>query len=488
MEYSFQPLAFLLFAIIVGVTLAVSFWAARRVKTSSHYFVAGGGVKWLMNGIAFAGDYLSAASFLGIAGMIAFSGFDGFMYSIGFLAGWIVALLLVAEPLRRMGKYTFGDALVSVFKSKRVRLASAVSALVVSVFYLIPQIVGAGSIVQPLLGLQYEVGVVIVGALVILIVATAGMVSTTYVQFIKGFLLLLAALGLTIGVLIVAGKDPVSFITTILNGDVLLPSGKTVTGDVFLSPGLKYKNPLDFASLALGLILGTAALPHVLIRYYTVPTPADARKSTVVAIGAIGVFYVLTLFLGLGANYFRTYDATNQNLSAPLLANFIGGELFFAFISSIAFATILGTVAGLIMAAAGAIAHDIYTEYLGHNMSDVATLRLSKLTAVGVGILAILLGIVAKGQNVAFLVGLAFAIAASANLPALLCTIFWKGARERGIVGGIWTGLVSSTLLIIVSPTVMGAGALFPLENPGIVSIPLSLAVTVILSVTDKKA
>jgi cation/acetate symporter len=226
----------------------------------------------------------------------------------------------------------------------------------------------------------------------------------------------------------------------------------------------------------------------VLIRYYTVPTPADARKSTVVAIGAIGVFYVLTLFLGLGANYFMTYDPTNQNLSAPLLANYIGGEIFFAFISSIAFATILGTVAGLIMAAAGAIAHDIYTEYLGHKMTDEATLRLSKMTAVGVGVLAILLGIVAKGQNVAFLVGLAFAIAASANLPALLCTIFWKGTRERGIVAGIWTGLVSSTLLIIVSPTVMGAGALFPLENPGIVSIPLSLAVTVLLSVTDKSS
>jgi cation/acetate symporter len=384
------------------------------------------------------GDYLSAASFLGIAGLIAFSGFDGFMYSIGFLAGWVVALLLVAEPLRRMGKYTFGDALVSIFKSKRVRLAAAVSTLVVSIFYLIPQIVGAGSIVQPLLGLQYEVGVVIVGALVILIVATAGMVSTTYVQFIKGFLLLIAALGLTIGVLIVAGKDPISFITSILNNSVLLPGGGTVTGDVFLSPGLKYKNPLDFASLAMGLILGTAALPHVLIRYYTVPTPADARKSTV--IGAIGVFYILTLFLGLGANYFRTYDATNQNLSAPLLANFIGGEAFFAVISSIAFATILGTVAGLIMAAAGAIAHDVYTEYLGNERSDAATLRMSKMTAVGVGVLAIVLGIVAKGQNVAFLVGLAFAIAASANLPALLCTIFWKGAKERGIVAGIWTG------------------------------------------------
>jgi len=488
MDYVFQPIAFVLFMIIVGVTLGISFWAAKRVKTSSHYYVAGGGVKWLMNGIAFAGDYLSAASFLGIAGLIAFSGFDGFMYSIGFLAGWVVALLLVAEPLRRLGKYTFGDALVSTFKSKRIRLAAAVSTLIVSIFYLIPQIVGAGSIVQPLLGLPYEVGVVLVGALVILIVATAGMVSTTYVQFIKGFLLLLAALGLTIGVLVVAGKDPLSFIGSILESkNVVLPGGKIVTGETFLSPGLKYKNPLDFASLAMGLILGTAALPHILIRYYTVPTPGDARKSTVVAIGAIGVFYVLTLFLGLGANYFKTYDPTNQNLSAPLLANFIGGEIFFAFISSIAFATILGTVAGLIMAAAGAIAHDIYTEYLGKAQSDAATLKMSKMTAVGVGILAILLGIVAKGQNVAFLVGLAFAIAASANLPALLCTIYWKGAKEKGIVAGIWTGLLSSILLILLSPTVMGASAIFPLENPGLVSIPLGLAATVLLSLGSKK-
>ncbi len=488
MNYVFQPIAFVLFMVIVGVTLGISFWAAKRVKTSSHYYVAGGGVKWLMNGIAFAGDYLSAASFLGIAGLIAFSGFDGFMYSIGFLAGWVVALLLVAEPLRRLGKYTFGDALVSTFKSKRIRLAAAVSTLIVSIFYLIPQIVGAGSIVQPLLGLPYEVGVVLVGALVILIVATAGMVSTTYVQFIKGFLLLLAALGLTIGVLAVAGKDPLSFIGGILESkNIVLPSGNIITGETYLSPGLKYKNPLDFASLAMGLILGTAALPHILIRYYTVPTPGDARKSTVVAIGAIGMFYVLTLFLGLGANYFKTYDPTNQNLSAPLLANFIGGEIFFAFISSIAFATILGTVAGLIMAAAGAIAHDIYTEYLGKAQSDAATLNMSKMTAVGVGILAILLGIVAKGQNVAFLVGLAFAIAASANLPALLCTIYWKGAKEKGIVAGIWTGLLSSILLILLSPTVMGASAIFPMENPGLVSIPLGLAATVLLSLVSKK-
>jgi cation/acetate symporter len=251
-----------------------------------------------------------------------------------------------------------------------------------------------------------------------------------------------------------------------------------------MAPGIKFTNPLDFASLALALILGTAALPHVLIRYYTVPTPADARKSTVIAIGSIGVFYMLTLFLGLGAMYFNTVDLTNQNLSAPLLAEFIGGEIFFGIISSIAFATILGTVSGLIMAAAGAIAHDIWTVYLGHKMSDEETL---KMTAVGVGIAAIFLGIIAKGQNVAFLVGLAFAIAASANLPALISVLFWKGSTARGVELGIWTGLASSIGLILIGPTIMGAAAIFPLNNPGIVSIPLSFIVTFGVSMAQKK-
>ena len=265
LDYVFQPIAFVLFMVIVGVTLGTAS-GCEACKNLERYYVAGGGVKWLMNGIAFAGDYLSAASFLGIAGMIAFSGFDGFMYSIGFLAGWIVALLLVAEPLRRLGKYTFGDALVSTFKSKRVRLAAAVSTLIVSIFYLIPQIVGAGSIVQPLLGLPYEVGVVLVGALVILIVATAGMVSTTYVQFIKGFLLLIAALGLTIGVLAVAGKDPVSFIGSILESNaVVLPGGKTVTGEVFLSPGLKFKNPPRLRQPCNGAHLWDSCAPPYII-------------------------------------------------------------------------------------------------------------------------------------------------------------------------------------------------------------------------------
>jgi cation/acetate symporter len=492
----FKPLAFALFVLIVAVTLAISVYFSRRVRTAGHYYVAGGGVRWFVNGIAFAGDYLSAASFLGVAGMICFTGYDGFIYGIGFLAGWIVALFLIAEPLRVMGKYTFADALVAKFKSKRVRLVAAISTLVVSVFYLIPQMVGAGTIIQPLIGLPYELGVIIVGGIVIIIVATAGMVSTTWVQFIKGILLLVAALALTIGVLWAAGYDPISFITQFINNPSIT-NPKTgaaftppVPGDIFMSPGMKYKDPLDFASLCLALILGTAALPHILIRYYTVPKPSDARKSTVVAIVAIGIFYILTLYLGLGANYFAgqgAYTITDSNLSAPTLANYIGGEAFFAIISSIAFATILGTVSGLIMAAAGAIAHDIYTEILGRKSSEKAALRVSKMTAICVGIIAIFLGILMKGQNVAFLVGLAFAIAASANIPALICTLFWKRATERGIVCGIIGGLTLSILLILISPTFMTNGAFFSLTNPGIVSIPFGFAVTIIVSLTDKK-
>jgi cation/acetate symporter len=499
--YSFQPIAFGLFVIFVGITIGISIYASRRVRTAGHYYVAGGGVKWFVNGIAFAGDYLSAASFLGIAGLIAFSGYDGFIYAIGFLAGWVIALFLIAEPLRKIGKYTFGDALAAKFKDRRVRLVASISAIVVSVFYLIPQMVGAGSIVQPLLGLSYEAGVLIVGLIVVLIVATAGMVSTTWVQFIKGFLLIFAALALTIGVLIMAGFGPVQFIGHFVQNPVTVPTthgNTTIAGDVFMSPGVKYKDPWDFASLALALFLGTAALPHILIRYYTVPKPADARKSTVVAIVAIGAFYILVLFLGLGANLFNgaaysnggTLDPTNQNLAAPLLAQYVGGEWFFALISSIAFATILGTVSGLIMAASGAIAHDIYTEYFGRKGDDKKTLRVSKITAIAVGLVAIALGIAMKGQNVAFLVGLAFAVAASANLPALLAMLFWKKATSQGIIAGIIVGLTLSIGLIIVSPTFMGTtgDAWFSLQNPGIVSIPASFAVTIGVSLLTQNS
>jgi len=485
--YEFRASAFTLFAIITITTLIISFVASRRVKTAGQFYVAGGKVRWFMNGIAFAGDYLSAASFLGIAGMVAFSGYDGFMYAIGFLAGWIVALFLIAEPLRRIGKYTFGDALAYRFPSKKVRLMSSVGALIISVFYLIPQMVGAGSIIQPLLGMSYEVGVVMVGIVVIIITSTAGMVSTTWVQFIKGFLLLIAAFAMTVAILIFAGMGPIEFITHFINNpEVLLPTGAVVSGDQFMSPGMKFKDPLDFASLALALILGTAALPHILIRYYTVPKPSDARKSTVIAIVAIGLFYLMTLYLGLGSNYFRAYDPANQNLAAPLLAEYIGGELFFAFISSVAFATILGTVAGLIMASAGAVAHDIYTEFMGRKRDEKKTLFVSKVSSVAVGLLTIAIGILMKGQNVAFLVGLAFAVAASCNLPALVCTLFWKKTTDVGVYSGMAVGLISSILLIFFSPTLMGENAIFPLNNPGIVSIPLGFLVLVAVSLATQ--
>ncbi len=487
-----HPLSLGIFIMITLATLLISIYASRRVRTAGHYYVAGGGVRWFVNGFAIAGDYLSAASFLGITGLVAFAGYDGFIYAIGFLAGWIVALFLVAEPLRAIGKYTFADALTTKFKSRKIRLMAAISTLVVSVFYLIPQMVGSGSIVGPLIGLDYEVGVVIIGGLVILIVATAGMVSTTWVQFIKGFMLLIAVIALTVGVLVVAGMGPFEFIGNIISSNLTLPSGKVVTGETFMSPGLKYTNPLDFVSLAMGLILGTAALPHILIRYFTVPKPADARRSTVVAIVVMGIFYLLILFLGLGAIYFFNHGVPgvlnpgDANLSAPLLAQYIGGDVFYAVISSIAFATILGTVAGLIMASAGAIAHDIYAEVLKRKADEKKALRISKLTAVGVGFVAILLGILSKGQNVAFLVGLAFSIAASANLPALLCTLFWKRTSEMGLVLGIATGLISSIVLIVISPTMMGSGAIFSLNNPGIVSIPLGFAVTIGVSLMSK--
>ncbi|QLH75607.1 MAG: cation acetate symporter [Methanomassiliicoccales archaeon] len=492
MTNDFKPLAFGLFVVIVIATLAISIYFSRRVRTAGHYYTAGGGVKWFVNGVAFAGDYLSAASFLGIAGIIAFSGFDGFIYGIGFLAGWIVALFLIAEPLRVMGKFTFADALVSKFKSKYVRLAAAISTLVVSIFYLIPQMVGAGTIIQPLIGFPYEWGVLIVGGIVILIVATAGMVSTTWVQFIKALLLVIAVITLTVGVLAVSGFGPIEFIQEFLDNGAVNPSTGNFahTGDAFMSPGLKFKDPWDFASLCLALLLGTAALPHILIRYYTVPKPSDARKSTVVAIMMMGLFYVLILYLGLGANYFAgqgEFVVKDSNLAAPTLANFIGGEVFFAIISSIAFATILGTVSGLIMASAGAIAHDIYTEILGKKRSDKAALRVSKLTAVGVGLLAIMLGILMKGENVAFLVGLAFAIAASANIPALIGTLFWKRATDKGIIAGIIVGLVSALVLIWFSPTYQD-DPLFPLTNPGIVSVPLGFVSMIGVSLlTGKK-
>lgn len=643
-----------IFALFVAITLGLSFYLGARAKSAAGYFAAGGGIHWFVNGIAFAGDYLSAASFLGICGMIAFYGYDGFLYSIGYLAGWIVALFVIAEPLKRMGKYTFADALDSKFQSRGIKLAAAVSTLAVSVFYLIPQMVGAGTLITPLLGLPHWAGVVSVGAVVILIVVTAGMVSTTYVQFLKGGLLvifstLLVGLILLFGlkvsqphgvevalgggkvlsfdggsrlegpdkesllgmfsegrdsafslvpptgkwegkpyvrlrlrekpeivwtwyeqpaalsdgkyVLVAAqtktvrndgavlvnglphGKgegqadfwsvgrikslpegqwrtgplNPLAFIRTLGESEVVTWTREKIddeegTTDVYyptvrqgsdlLRPGgsptfkgirsPKLFDKLNFLSLMLALFGGTASLPHILIRYYTVKDQASARKSTIVGIASIGFFYVLTLFIGLGAMTSGALDVTNSNMAAPLLARSFG-EWLFAIISAIAFTTVLGTVSGLIIAASGAVAHDLAGSVLRLDLTDHEKIRVAKISSVAVGLVAIGLGIVFERMNVSYLVGWAFSVAASANLPSLVMLLFWKGTTKQGIAVAITVGMLASLGWILLSADtykdVYGldpATAIVPFSQPGIVTIPLGFLVLIAVSLVTQ--
>ncbi|MBP9076201.1 MAG: cation acetate symporter [Haliscomenobacter sp.] len=631
MIYEVSNLAIIIFLFIVGLVLGLSFYFARKTKSASKYYAAGGNIHWAVNGIAFAGDYLSAASFLGICGMIAYSGYDGFLYSIGYLAGWVVALFLVAEPLKKLGKYTFTDALDSRFNSKHIKLAASISTLIVSLFYLIPQMVGAGDLIVPLLGLPHWIGVLLVGSIVILIVATAGMTSTTYVQFIKGALLVVFSTILTFYILnhglsltpsenyhqflrteavitggtisrvvdpsyqiiktistdnqefaqlekdgslywfhvtrqgdkavldemlhmttladgsilyngepkserkfyqvghlskiVVDGQEvtetgplgPFKFLKTIENSEVVrfskksFPDGEAkvtvwyqnvTKGKDVMKPGLLYKlskaagatgwDRLNFISLMLALFLGTSALPHILIRYYTVPSQRAARKSTIVGISAIGFFYILTLYMGLGAMANGVLDVESSNMSAPLLAKTFGIGLF-SIISAIAFATVLGTVSGLIVASSGAIAHDFIDKYLEVEMTDKGKVKAGKIAAVCVGLFAILLGILFKGMNVSFLVGLAFAVAASANLPAILFLLFWEKTTAKGIAWSIVVGIVTSIGIILFSPTMwdkyglVPSDAPIPLDNPGIISIPLSVLTLVVVSLMTQK-
>ena len=623
-------MAIFVFIAFVVFVVGLSLYLGNKAKTSSGYYAAGGNIHWSVNGIAFAGDYLSAASFLGICGLIATVGYDGFLYSIGYLAGWIVALFVVAEPLKKLGKYTFTDAVDAKYNSRGIKLAAAVSTLIVSICYLIPQMVGAGVLVEPLLGIPHAWGVVMVGAIVITIVATAGMASTTYVQFLKGALLIVFSTVLVGAVVIrglsttpdqggavpfykyshieatktdgqvqsqsvevleqvdvkggltfvrlnqdgketwwyasesdgavtlkesqsvvakadgkwingapeseenqlrqvgnmekVRGQTEIEtgsmslfeFLAAITDKDTVIRTWKNasfsnsagekvtvyypydVTGDRIMRPGLKFKvegtllERLDFLSLMLALFLGTAALPHILIRYYTVPSPASARKSTIVAIAAIGFFYILTLFMGLGAMVSGTMNPADSNMAAPLLARSFG-ELLFAVISAIAFATVLGTVSGLIVAASGAVAHDLFDRYFQIKMDDRQKVMAGKISAFAIGGIAIVLGIIFKGMNVSFLVGLAFAVAASANLPAIIMLLFWKKTTARGIAASIVVGIVSSLGLIALSPelfTLYGMNPLdapIPFSNPGIISIPLSFITLVVVSLLTQK-
>ena len=632
MVYTTSPLAVGVFVTFVLSVLILSWWLGRSAKSASGYYAAHGQIPWFVNGIAFAGDYLSAASFLGICGMIAFYGYDGFLYSIGYLAGWIVALFVVAEPLKQMGKFTFADALDARFHSRGIKLAAAISTLVVSLFYLIPQMVGAGVLIKPLLGFSHAAGVLIVGVVVTIIVVTAGMVSTTWVQFIKGgllvsFCLLLTGMILqrgfevparlavtpvaaevvqqqgrvltdpdwpadawlqvqepsgavrtyrrlpdggllrtqvvttgpggtrvdglpqgrgpgqqdldTVGSVIALPRGagdteaadgdaprrtgplgPLAFLRTFNQSTIetwspqrrVLPSGIVATvyspraqsGADLLQPGASptFKGirgntlfeKLDFLSLMLALFAGTASLPHILIRYYTVKDVMAVRKSTVVGIGAIGLFYVLTLYLGLGAMTSGALDVTNNNMAAPLLARSFSEPLF-AIISAIAFTTVLGTVSGLILAASGAVVHDLLTNVLRMDLSDAAKVRAGKWVAVAVGVVAMLLGMAFERLNVSFLVGWAFNVAASANLPSLVMLLFWKHTTKQGIVAAILVGMCSALGWILCSAQafrdVYGwppEQAPVPFSQPGIVTIPLGFLVLVVVSLLTRRA
>ncbi len=632
MIYESSLTAIAIFLFFVGVVLGLSFYLGARARSARGYFAAHGEIHWAVNGIAFAGDYLSAASFLGICGLIAFYGYDGFLYSIGYLAGWIVALFVVAEPLKRLGRFTFADALDSRFNSRGIKFTAAVSTLVVSLFYLIPQMVGAGALIRPLLGLPHYAGVLSVGVVVILIVVTAGMVSTTYVQFIKGSLLVIFCAILTLMILnrglttepsqtgkphfeartitraellaqagvaelpadgkwtddyvrvrdtggrvsvwrrtarnaetlwetqtVTVGRGgrrivngipqgrgegqgdlhavghiaslpggrtstgplgPFEFFRTLQDSTIILWSsekiaeadGSTTTvyypqptpGSQVLVPGAsatfkgltsgRLRDRLDFISLMLALFCGTASLPHILIRYYTVKDEAAARKSTVVGIASIGFFYVLTLYLGLGAMTSGALDVTDSNMAAPLLARSFNHWLF-AIISAIAFTTVLGTVSGLIMASSGAVAHDLMSNLLRMRLDDHGKVKAGKCAAVVVGIIAMVLGVLFQRMNVSFLVGWAFNIAASANLPSLVMLLFWRGTTRQGITAAIAVGMVSSLAWILMSAQVYRdvyglnpADALAPFSQPGLVTIPLGFLVLIVVSLITKRS
>ncbi|HSP53189.1 MAG TPA: cation acetate symporter [Cryobacterium sp.] len=491
-----------IFLAFVAVTLIVVIRAGRNNKTAADYYTGGRSFTGPQNGFAIAGDYLSAASFLGIVGAIAVSGYDGFLYSIGFLVAWLVALLLVAELMRNTGKYTMADVLSFRLRQGPVRVAAATTTLAVCFFYLLAQMAGAGGLVSLLLGINDKVGqsvvVTVVGGLMIMYVLIGGMKGTTWVQIIKAFLLIIGAFAMTVWVLAINGFNFSALL------DSAIATSTSVPADAILVPGLKYgENPLDFVSLAIALVLGTAGLPHVLMRFYTVPSAKEARRSVVWAIWLIGAFYLFTLVLGFGAAALVGAETIlaapgGVNSAAPLLSLALGGPLLLGFISAIAFATILAVVAGITITAATSFAHDIYMSVIKKGKGDPDDeVKVARRTVVVIGVLSIAGGIGVQGQNIAFLVALAFAVAASANLPTILYSLFWRGFTTRGAVWSMYGGLGVTVGLIIFSPvfsgtetSMFGAGvdfAWFPLSNPGIISIPVGFFLGWLGSITSTR-
>ena len=472
-----RVLTFAVFGTIIGLTLFVTYLAAKRVKTSADFYAAGAGLTGLQNGWAIAGDYLSAASFLGIAGLISLYGFDGFMYSVGWLVAYITVLLVIAEPCRNIGKYTLGDILAFRHSPRIVRACMAASTITVATFYLTAQMVGGGVLIKTLIGIDYEISVIAVGMLMLGYVLFGGMVATTYVQIIKAVLLVFASLIMVILVWSQYGfagpeyfqhviEDPkIQARVASLLGDAAKGLQPTELGQRFLEPGLYLKSPIDQISLGMALVLGTAGMPHILMRFFTVPTAQAARTSVIWAMGIIGGFYLLTLFLGTGAAMLvgpTDILAADRggNLAAPLLAQSLGGgpdallgNLMLSFVAAVAFATIVAGVAGLVLAAAAAMSHDIWVGVIkGEHATDAEETRAARICSLIVGALAITIGILAQGQNVAHLVALAFAVAASANLPVILLTLYWRRCNTAGVVAGLVVGTVTAIGLVLVSP------------------------------------
>jgi cation/acetate symporter len=483
-----RAISIIFFVLIIALTLGITAWASRQNKSTSDHYVAGAGIKGWQNGLAISGDYLSAASFLGIAGAISLTGFSGFYLSIGFLVAYLVVLLLVAEPLRNLGKYTFADMLATRFNKSSVRSAAALSTIAISMFYMIAQLNGAGALIELLLGLDYVLSVILIGILMTIYIVAGGMVATTWIQIVKAGLLIAGTLTLSLFVL---AQPSIGFNPVNLFNEVESQIGSEM---VVPPPPAGLIAGLDVISLNIALVLGTAGLPHILIRFLTVPDAKTARSSIVTATWIIGLFYLLTPVLGYGAALFVGQDAIAQqnpagNTAAPQLAEVLGGPIFFAFISAVAFATIVAVVAGLVVAASSAFAHDFYSNVIrGGNASEQEQFRAARFTAVGISVAAILLAIPAQNLNVAFLVALAFAVAASANVPVILLTIFWKRFNTTGAVMGILVGLISCVVLIILSPNVMTGpnpeppltpiipiDPIFPFVYPALFSVPLGI-------------
>lgn len=494
--------AIVMFLAFIAATMFITYWAARRTRTTSDFYTAGGGITGFQNGLAIAGDYLSAASFLGIIGMVYVSGFDGVIYAIGFLFGWPVVMFLIAERLRNLGRYNFADVTSFRLEQKSMRILAASASLIIIALYLIAQMVGAGKLIQLLFGLEYKFAILIVGALMMIYVTFGGMTATTWVQIIKAVLMLFGATLMTVLVLAAFKWDPNAMVAEAVR---VHPSGIAI-----MSPGASVSsNPINALSLGLALAFGTAGLPHILMRFFTVANAKEARKSVIWASTFMGYFYILTFILGFGAvaflvrhpEFFITgpdgsFDLIKSliggtNMVAVHLANAVGGSLLLGFLAAVTFATIVAVVAGLTLAGAAAISHDLYANVIAKGRaSDRDQFRISRISTVVLGVLAILLGIIFENQNVAFMVGLAFAIAASSNFPVLVLSISWRGCTTRGATIGGFLGLVTAAGWVVLSQTVwvdvLGfAEPVTPFPNPGILSIPLAFVAIWVFSKLD---